>query len=239
MARTKKDPSEALKEWLSREREAHELLKNVPASVIGARIRRARQRMGLSIRDLAAVAGVSKNSIVRIEQGGVSNVSTILKVSAAMGIHVATLAKPTGETQVMALHRHEDSRWFDLTDFGAGPLGGLDRPLSEEERAKFVKDGTDTPLLILKSRLETGRLLSTVIELYHESERRSHAGEEFVYVLRGHALVHIGAQTVELTQGESVVFWSAEEHSYAPAEGSELPVQVLSVRLDDRPARKE
>jgi transcriptional regulator with XRE-family HTH domain len=238
MPRAKSSSVDDVKTFLKREAEAQELLRQVPPSVVGARLRRARLRMGLSIRDLAAQAGVSKNSVVRVEQGGVPNVMTVLKLCAAMGIHVASLAKPTSESQIIAVHRTEDDRWYDLTDFGAGPLGGEDRPLSERERRDFVDNGAQVPLLILKSRLDTGRLLPTVIELYNESERRSHPGEEMVYVLKGTAKIMVGSETLTLTEGESATFWSSEEHAYAPAEGSELPVRVLSVRMDDRPAHK-
>jgi quercetin dioxygenase-like cupin family protein/DNA-binding XRE family transcriptional regulator len=188
--------------------------------------------MGLSIRDLAATAEVSKNSVVRVEQGGTPQPTTILKLCAALGIHVASLAKPPSDAHSMAIHRHEDDRWYDLTDFGAGPLA--DRPLSSEERREFVGAGAQVPLLILKNRLETGRLLPTVIELYQESERRSHPGEEMAYVLEGTARILVGDEEVVLQAGECVTFWSAEEHAYAPAGGSPLPVRVLSIRIDDR-----
>lgn len=227
-----------MRELREREEETERLLRQVPASVVGARLRRARQRMGHSIRDLAAAAGVSKNSIVRLEQGGSPHPMTVLKLCAAMGVHIASLAKPPADSQTMAVHRHEDDRWYDLTDFGAGPLA--DQPLDEAERRAYVDRGAQVPLLILKSRLETGRLLPTVIELYQQSERRSHAGEEMAYVLTGTARIFVGAEEVVLSEGECVTFWSAEEHAYAPAEGSPLPVRILSIRIDDRPpARPE
>ena len=238
MALAQKNASDPqLQDWLRRESETQELIRNVPSSVLGARLRRARQRMGISIRDLAKNANVSKNSVVRIESGGAPHVTTLLKVCAALGIHVASLAKPTaGEHEIVSVHRHNDDRWYDLTDFGAGPLGGLNRPLTTEERRTLVERGARVPLLILKSRLESGRLLPTVLELYQESESRSHAGEEFVYVLEGTAHITVGSQAFDLDSGEAATFWSAEEHKYAPAKGSPLPVKVLSLRIDDKPA---
>ncbi|RYG38126.1 XRE family transcriptional regulator [bacterium] len=222
---------------LRQEREAEELLKAVPSEVVGARVRRARQRMGISIRDLAAAANVSKNSVVRLEQGGMPQPMTVVKLCAAMGVHVASIAKPAAdESQIVAIHRHAEDRWFDLTDFGAGPAE--DRPLSEAERRDRVRKGLKVPLLILTNRLETGRLLPTVIELYQESEKRSHSGEEMVYVLKGTARINVGSESFDLDEGEAATFWSAEEHSYAPADGAKLPVRVLSVRTDDRPSGK-
>jgi len=217
---------------LRQEKDVESLLLSVPPSVVGARLRRTRMRMGLSIRDLAEAANVSKNSVVRLEKGGMPQPITVVKICAAMGIHVASIAKPSLEGQIVAIHRHEDDRWYDLTDFGAGPLA--DHPLKEPDRKDFVRKGVKVPLLILNNRLEAGRLLPTVIELYEESEKRSHAGEEMVYVLKGTARITVGAETFELTKGECATFWSAEEHSYAPAEDSRLPVRVLSVRIDDQ-----
>ncbi|RYG24141.1 XRE family transcriptional regulator [bacterium] len=215
------------------ERDVSDLLKTVSPEVIGGRLRRARTRQGLSIRELAERANVSKNSVVRLEAGGMPQPITIVKLCSAMGIHVASIAKPTPEEgQIVAIHRNREARWYDLTDFGAGPLA--DRPLSQEERQAMVEKGTKVPLLILKSRLEDGNILPTVLELYQASERRSHPGEEMVYVLNGRAEISVGSETFTLDEGESVTFWSAEEHAYAPAEGAELPVRVLSVRIDVR-----
>ena len=101
-----------------------------------------------------------------------------------------------------------------------------------------MRKGAKVPLLILKNRLESGRLLPTVLELYGPSEKRSHSGEEMVYVLKGTARITVGTESFDLTEGESATFWSAEEHLYAPAEGAKLPVRVLSIRIDDRSASR-
>lgn len=220
---------------VEQEREVSELLESVPPKVAGARFRRARIRMGFSIRDAAEAARVSKNSIVRFEKGGSPHPLTVLKLCSALGIHIASLARPvTDDEQVVAIHRRADDRWYDLTDFGAGPLA--DQPLSREERQKLVEAGAQVPLLILSNRLETGRLLPTLIELHQESEPRSHQGEEMVFVLRGRALLKVGGREITLEEGESATFWSAEEHSYAPAEKTDPPPLVLSIRIDDRPS---
>jgi mannose-6-phosphate isomerase-like protein (cupin superfamily) len=227
------------------EREAAKILETLSLEVLGDRLRRARLRQGRSIRELASAAALSKTSIVRLEQGGVTYPITVVKVCAALGLHLASLANPSGEgnSDTVAVHRHSDDRWFDLTDFGVGPLGGLDRPLTPQERAQFIQAGEGNrgvPLLILKSRLPEGRLLSTVIEVFALSEPRSHPGEEFVFVLEGSAQLTVGAETFLLEQGESIVFRSAEPHAYAPNPAlpeQALPVRLLSVRLDDRPAK--
>ncbi len=218
------------------EPELKKALKDFPAQVLGDRVRRARVRQSISVRDLAKSAGVSKNSITRLEHGGGTNPATLVKVCAALGLHVAGLLRnePSKE-QIVAVHRRDDDRWFDMTDFGAGPLGALNRPLSERERVAFVEQGARVPLLMLTNRLESGRLLPSILELFGPSELRSHAGEEMVYVLSGSVLLTVGDQQIVLQEGEAATFWSAEEHAYAPAPGSPIPARVLSIRSDDRP----
>jgi transcriptional regulator with XRE-family HTH domain len=227
---------------LEQERETAQILTQISPETLGDRLRRARLRQGLSIRDLATAAGLSKTSIVRLEQGGTTYPITIVKVCAALGLHLASLANSSGEGNENAVvHRHTDDRWFDLTNFGAGPLGGEDRPLAPSERANFVASGAGVPLLILKSRLPEGKLLSTIIEVFTPSEPRQHPGEEFVFVLEGNAQITVGKEIFLLEQGESIVFRSAEPHAYAPNPNIptySLPVRLLSVRLDDRPNKK-
>jgi transcriptional regulator with XRE-family HTH domain len=222
----------AVGDVVDQERALQELIRSLPPAVLGARLARVRRRLGLTVRQLAAAANVNKNSIVRLEKGGPPQALTVAKVCAALGVHATDVADPRRrENELVAVHRRRDDRWYDLTDFGAGPLKS--RPLSSAERWELASRGHATPMLLLKSRLEGGRLMPNLIELFGESARRSHAGEELVYVLEGVARISVGPEVVELSAGECAAFWSAEEHAYAPAEGSPLPVRLLSVSLLD------
>ena len=217
------------------EQEAGRVMASLSPETLGDRLRRARMRQGRSIRELAEAAGLSKSSIVRLEQGGGTYAMTIVKVCAALGLHVARLRDPesVGDDRI-AVHRVGDDRWYDLVDFGSGPLGGVDRPLTADERATFAKHGVNVPIVVLGSRLSDGQLLSNVVEVYGPSVTREHPGEEFVYVLFGSAKISVGDTTVTLAQGESMAFRSAEPHTYAPADDSPLPVRLLMVRFDER-----
>jgi len=221
--------------FLEDQRRLAALLSGVDLGVLGDRIRVDRLRQGKSIRAVATAASVSKTSIVRLERGGSCEPNTVAKVCAALGLHLEALVinSPTGAN--VAVHRAEDDRWYDLVDFGGGPLAGLDRSLTAEERKRYSNQGKAVPLNILRSRLPQGRLLSTVIELYGPSPVRSHSGEEWVYVLSGKAVITINESRYALSAGESLVFRSAEPHSYAPQKipSSGEPVRLISVRLDD------
>lgn len=218
-----------MEDLLRQEREVEELLRIVPAKVVGARLARARRRQGLSIRDLAERANVNKNSIVRLENGGAPQPLTILKLCAAMSIHVATVAEPETGEAVVSIHRHAEDRWYDLENFGAGPLST--DCLGADRRRRIAEHGPGALMLALTSHLETGQLLAREIELYGPTEVRSHLGEEMVYVLEGTLMLEVGGEPHELNQGESATFWSSEPHLYAPAEGAPTPVKILSITV--------
>jgi transcriptional regulator with XRE-family HTH domain len=194
-------------------------------------MRRARVRQGLSIRDLASSAGVNKNSVVRLEKGLRPLPQTVLKLCRALNLHLASLVNVASIAEDVAIHRSADDRWYDMTEFAAGPLA--ERPLSPRERAKLAEKGLQAPMLLLTNRLDRGNILANVIELYGPSPRRSHPGEEMVYVLTGTARITVGARVFELEEGECATFQCSEEHEYAPA-GADKPVRLLSVTVQDR-----
>ena len=211
------------------------VLRDINWTQLADRIRLARQRQGISIRELAAKAEVSKTSIVRLEAGKACETETVARVCHAMGLHLDALVREFSADDRVAVHRKAQDAWYDLVRFADGPLVGDDgEPLTPSQRKKRAAKSDLIPLNILASRLPGGKLLSTVIELYHASPVRSHPGEEWVYVLAGTALITIADKVYELAQGESVAFRSAEPHGYAPKtnHNQELPVRILSVRLD-------
>ena len=201
-------------------------------AVVGQRLRRARLRQGLSVRDLAAAAGMSKTSVVRLEAGESVRASTVRRACDALGLHVGRLADLSDDgASPAAVHRHGDDHWVDMADLGGGPLGGAERPLRRDARAAAAADGA-VPLCMIRARLPGGRVLPSILELYGPSDLRSHAGEEFVHVLSGRARLEGGGEAYELDEGESMTFWSAERHRYAPADPGAVPVRLLSVRVD-------
>lgn len=209
------------------------LLKRIGPELLGNRVRRLRDQQGLSIREVAAQASISKNSIVRLEQGRGTQPITVLKVCSVLGIHIERLAAPTSEDLLMAVtHRNKDDQWFDAADMASKPLLNANRPPTPSERKRAVAQGALAPINLLKCRLPEGRILPSVLEVYQESPIRTHVGEEFAYVLSGTAIITVGSKKHRLKAGESIAFWSAEPHRYAPADPKNVPVRILSVRVD-------
>ena len=220
------------KALVARLAEVDRMLAEVSPEVLGDRIRRVRARQGRSIREVADRAGISKTSLVRLEQGGRVRQTTVLAVCNALGVHVNRLVEPTGgDLVVAAAHHRDDDRWHDLRDFGSGPLDGVDRPLDPDERRRIAETEGAIPLCMLNSRLPDADVLPCVLELYGPTDPRSHPGQEFVYVLSGRVLLTVGGRAYELAEHESLSFRSAEVHTYAPAAGHPTPARILSVRI--------
>jgi quercetin dioxygenase-like cupin family protein len=154
-----------------------------------------------------------------------------VKIAEVLGLHLDNLLQTSTNEKPYAIHRRADDVWFDLVDFASSPLPEKAQN-SVEERVNLSKEKRVSPLNILQSRLEYGRIKPTIIEVSSPSPARSHSGEEHVFVLSGSAIISVGSDSIQLEEGESLTFWSAELHSYAPAEGSSLPVRLLSVRVD-------
>src|SRR2546421_1608064 len=88
-----------------------------PAAVgIGPRLRRARQERELSIRELAGKAGVSATYISSIERGfGAPSIAVLHKLTAALGLTVATLVEPRPPTSTLVR-----AGQANLLEIGAG-----------------------------------------------------------------------------------------------------------------------
>lgn len=218
---------------LQAEKQAKRLLKKVDPMTFGQRLKRLRQRQSLSVRALAELADINKNSIVRIEAGHLGYPSTIVKICEALGVHLDRLCRGDEEAdQSSAIHRASQDRWFDLQGLVKGPIGDVDAPLSNAERRNFADQGIETQLLMFQSRPAGSKLWPGLIELYGPSQSRAHPGEEFVYVLSGALTITIGKEKFDLVAGESIGFWPTEPHSYAPTKDSVLPARILCIRVD-------
>lgn len=211
-----------------------EVLQTVPLDVLGQRVRLHRASMSLSIRDLASRAMVSKTSIVSLEQGKSCRPATLVKVCSAMGLHVERLLVPSevAASSPPQVHRHVDDRWYDLDGLTSGPIEGVDRPLTAEERAKWHESGIVAQMLMFKNIPLGAGSLAGIIELSGRTETRSHPGSEFVFVVSGKARIEIGGDSFLLETGESAYIADGKEHSYGPDPASGESVSLLAVRVN-------
>lgn len=173
--------------------------------MIGEQLRRLRRERGLSLRALAAQAGVSATLLSQIERGVTDpSLST-----------VRTLASVFGESVTALFDDHRsDAAW--VTSPGArtwlvGPAGSVGY-----ER---VTPGNGQ-LEVLKGVLAPGEATS--------EDLWSHPSTECAYVLVGELTVQVGATTYPLAAGQAITFDSRQPHRFRNASDSSVEF-LLSV----------
>ena len=160
-----------------------------PAPGLGARLREARSQRRLSLRALAAAAGVSPSLVSGVERGVVHpSVASLQKLSAALGTTVASLlAAPAPACR---------------------PLGGEVVPLDISIPGVRIDDLSGTAQLLEPQRFS--------VEPGHGSGGEyAHDGEEFLYVIEGTLSITLdGSQTFDIASGMSLCFESTRRHRW-------------------------
>ena len=203
----------------------------VPPATVGARVRRIRMRQGMSIRQIAAMAGVGKNTVSRIEDGNPTTLATLERVCAALGVQVAEIASED-QPSTWVLQKEAETVFNPDLGFDGEPDPMLATAPGERAKRRAMVPAVASVFDAALANLPTGRLNCTKIELYGPRKPIAHPGEEFVLCVKGRLQVRVGKDLLELAEGDSASFWSSEIHAYAPAPDlpeRELPVEILIV----------
>jgi transcriptional regulator with XRE-family HTH domain len=160
-------------------------------SIVGQRIRELRTKRGLSLRALAKLSQLSTNAISLIERGENSpTVSSLHSLAAALDVPITAFFEQHGDGQVVHLKNDQ-------------------RPASETAGVRMENLGSGMPNQQIEPFLMTiepgGSSTSSPI---------THAGEEFVYVLRGALLCTIMKREYNLEEGDSLLFLASQPHVY-------------------------
>ncbi len=158
---------------------------------VGQTIRRLREERHLSLKELAARAGLTQSFLSQVERNLTSpSVASLRKVAQAFGIPLAALFQ--------------------------GPVTPEDRVVRRNERRQLVHPKHQWRDYLLTPNL-TGKLqvILSVIEAGGGSGDEAYAhdsDEECVVVLRGQLEFWVGADRYELREGDSLVFESRIPH---------------------------
>jgi transcriptional regulator with XRE-family HTH domain len=183
---------------------------------VGGRLRELRQGIGVSMRALARMSGLSANALSMIERGRTSpSVSTLYKLATAIGVPIT------------AFFREEPSQ-SDV----------VFRKASERTRVPFMRGLWEG----LGGEMFTGRVEPFMLTL--ESGASSgpfgivHSGHEFVYCLRGELGYEIENEHYLLEQGDSLLFAAELRHRWRnPGKTVANALFVLSgFSEDERPS---
>ncbi|MEV5710327.1 helix-turn-helix domain-containing protein [Actinoallomurus sp. NPDC052274] len=171
-------------------------MKSVPIAAgnqelrIGARLRDARQRQGLTIDQVAQSTGLTKGFISRIERDVTSpSVSTLVTVCAALSLPVGELFTAP-KTDVV---RKDEAPAIQLTGHGAA-----ERLLTPRGQGRVQ---------LVRSVIEPGGTGGA--ELY-----TLNCEVEVVHVLRGTLRVQFSESATLLAEGDTLTFSGREPHSW-------------------------
>jgi transcriptional regulator with XRE-family HTH domain len=159
---------------------------------VGVQVQAMRERLGLSIRGLAELCGLSPNTISLIERGATSpNVSTLHQLAKALRVPITAFFEKPGDV-VQVIHSRPGERSFSgsasvvLESLGSGLAGQSLEPF----------------LVTLKPGADSG------------PGTMSHDGHELVYCLQGVVEYAIEGQTYRLGRGDSLLFEARLPHCW-------------------------
>jgi electron transfer flavoprotein alpha subunit len=161
--------------------------KKVEKTSLGQRMKIGREKMGMSIEDLALETGYLPEILAGVEgDRTVPPVSLVLQISRVLKLNMDEL-----ETQedILATKRRSKSHKKRVDSYAYTPLS---------------KPGPDKHL--------RGYLVTIDALTDHKGVEYHHEGEEFVFVLKGGVTVQVGENVSILAAGESLHFNSALHH---------------------------
>jgi transcriptional regulator with XRE-family HTH domain len=211
---------------------------------LGRRVREARLKFGLSLSELSELAGVSRYTLIRVEQGKPARAETVRKLRSALHLFTDQLFRPFADGPY-AVHRAAETKWSV-----SHSKASYQKQLEEDSRY-HVNEAPERQRLgqlgfqpfftaVLDSELTNGIASQALMEFYKPSWVDRHFGEEFVYCLRGSVTITVDGAPCVLEEGDAMSFDATRPHQYSPTNevrAGELAPQVLIV-VSRRPGER-
>lgn len=187
-------------------------IKNELASLdIGSQIRNLRNQRELTLQELSNLTGLSKPNLSQIENNIVTPpISTLLKISSALGVPIGTFFQKTNQDTNMVVVRKED-RYGVAKGPHISHIGYSYEPLAYPKADKNME-----PFIVHMEKRAADDIVYN-----------NHKGEEFLLLLEGALEFRYGDNTVVLTEGDSVYFDSSIPHGYRGLDGTAKTLVVI------------
>jgi transcriptional regulator with XRE-family HTH domain len=200
-----------------------EAITRVPSdrSTFGERVRRLRKEKGWTLTEVAVSSGLAPSTISKVERGQMSlTYDRLVLLARGLEVHLTELFDAQQQTKEPAAGNISVTRAGKASPFPS-------RHYLYEMLCTDYPNRRMVPLIAhIKPR--------SIAEF---SELAEHAGEEFIYVLKGTVSVHINANlVVTLEIGDCVYFDSSYGHAYVTA--GETEALVLGVCWQPETSRK-
>jgi len=168
---------------------------------IGGRMRARRQKLELTLQEVAVAAGISAGYQSLVERDkAVPTLTTLAKISHALGVRIDYFVGRPQPTDCIS--RAEEREQFLV---GAGGL-------------RFERLGADFPGHELSSFVVT-------LQPGHSAEEGTHDGEEAICILSGALQVRLSGETFVLGEGDSAHYDARRRHGWANPFAE--PVRIL------------
>lgn len=182
---------------------ARKTVKKTEKSSFGHRMKDAREKMGISMEDLALETGYVHENLSAVEEGkSVPPVSLVLQLSRVLKMNMDEVEPVKKDSPAKRRTKGHKMR----VDSYAYTV--LSKPGSDKHLRSY--------LVYVEANTE------------HKGVEYHHEGEEFEYVLSGAVTVQVGDNVTHLTKGESIHFNSGLRHklSNPNSEPAELLVVI-------------
>ncbi len=187
-------------------------VKNELASLdIGSQVRSLRNQRGLTLQELSDLTGLSKPNLSQIENNIVTPpISTLLKISSALGVQIGTFFQKDNQHTNMVVVRKED-RYGIAKGPHISHIGYQYEPL-----AYPMTDKNMEPFIVHMEQRQPDDIVFN-----------NHKGEEFLLVLDGDLEFRYGDRPVILKEGDSLYFDSSIPHGYRGISGTVKTLVVI------------
>ena len=168
----------------------------IPEIRIGLKMKHMRLLKGLTLKQLAELAGCSESLLSRIENGNANpSIKMMHRVALALGMPVSGLFQENVDPSDVVMRR------------GERPMVGTDqvRRGKGSKLEALIPSGRANLLSGYINDIEPGGGSEGVLQ---------HEGEEFGYVLDGEIELTVDSRSYQLREGDSFYFRSERPHSY-------------------------
>lgn len=170
----------------------------------GTTLRALREQRALTIASLARLVGISAAAISQIESGTVQpSVTTLRKLAAALGVPVFRFFLPA-DAAAASLVRRAERKTLGLARTGA--------------RYELLTPSLQGRLEIMEITMEPGQASAP--------ERISHPGEECLVIIKGHGVLELGDDIIDMRAGDAATFQASLPHRLRNA--GQRPLSALS-----------
>jgi transcriptional regulator with XRE-family HTH domain len=177
---------------------------------VGIRIKKLREKKGLSIDEVANLTGFDTQRLQDIEEGVIQpQLGTVMKLSRALDSALGRLVSGVGNRLYSITRRNERKK--------------IARSTSSKEKQNLYSYMSLAPEV-------QGRHMEALIvqlEANQEKEISVHNGEEFIFVLEGVAELSIADEVYDLEPGDSVYYLSTTPHVITAKSGKATILAVL------------